>query len=106
MGFNYGIDLLLTHTLERTINIKRNVPERNTSFMNNSYRGLLSHKNTQRIYYLIKIIKLDKFGAETWSKVTDLVCQDLTKNEEKIAVKIDANLEYPLILNFSVIAHP
>ena len=106
MGFNYGIDLLLTHTLERTINIKRNVPERNTSFMNNSYRGLLSHKNTQRIYYLIKIIKLDKFGAETWSKITDLVCQDLTKNEEKIAVKIDANLEYPLILNFSVIAHP
>jgi hypothetical protein len=74
--------------------------------MNNSYRGLLSHKNIQRIYYLIKIIKLDKFGVELWSKTTDLVCQDLNRNEEKVAVKIDAHIEYPLILNFSVIAHP
>ena len=92
--------------MERTINIKRNVPERNNSFMNNSYKGLLSHKTIQRIYYLIRIIKLDKFGAENWCKTTDLICQDLTKNEEKIAVKIDANIEYPFILNFSVIAHP
>lgn len=106
VGFNYGIDILLTHSLDRTINIKRNVPERNNTFMNNSYKGLLSHKSIQRIYYLIKIIKLDKFGTEVWSKETDLVCQDLNKNEEKVAIKIDSNVEYPLILNFNVITHP
>ena len=106
MGFNYGIDLLFTYTSERTIVIKRNVPDRNNSFMNNSFKGLLSNKNTQRIYYVIKILKLNKFGNEIWSKSTDLVCQDFNKNEEKVAIKIDSKADAPYILNFNVIAHP
>ena len=78
MGFNYGIDLLFTYTSERTIVIKRNVPDRNNSFMNNSFKGLLSNKNTQRIYYVIKILKLNKVGPglsmEIRTACSQLVC--------------------------------
>ncbi len=74
--------------------------------MYSPYKGLLSQKTTQRIYYVMKVIQLDKLGNEKWSKQTDLTCLDLNRNEEKFLLTIDANVKYPLYLNFRVITYP
>lgn len=100
VGFNYGIDLLISHT-SRTLTLKRN-----TLHMYSPYKGLLSQKSTQRIYYIMKIVQLDSFGNEKWSTQTDLTCLDLNRNEEKFVVSINSNVQYPVLLNFRVATHP
>ena len=100
VGFNYGIDLLISHT-SRTLTLKRN-----TLHMYSPYKGLLSQKATQRIYYVMKIVQLDSFGNEKWSTQTDLTCVDLNRNEEKFVATIDSTVQYPVLLNFRVVTHP
>jgi len=100
VGFNYGIDLLISHT-SRNLTLKRNVNQ-----IQSPYKGLLSQKSTIRIFYVMKVVKLDAFGNETWSRQTELTCVDLNRNDEKFAVAVDPSVEYPVILNFRVIMHP
>ncbi len=70
------------------------------------YKGLISQKTTQRIYYVMKVVQLDSFGVEKWSKETELKCIDLNKNEERLVLKIDPSVEYPILLNFRVATYP
>lgn len=100
VGFNYGIDLIVQHT-NRTISLKRN-----TLHMHSPYKGLLSNKNVQRIYFLIKLVQLDSFGNDVWSKKTDIKCLDLNRNEEKLVLTIDSNAKYPLMLNLKILTYP
>ena len=92
--------MLICHT-SRNITIRRNALE-----MYSPYKGLLSQKQTQRIYYVMKIVQLDKFGNEKWTKKTDLTCMDLNRNEQKFVLTVDQNVKYPVILNFKVATHP
>ena len=108
VGFNYGIDLLVSHT-NRSLTLKRNnqTPMQNPLLQEDSpYKGLISQKATQRIYYVMKVVQLDSFGVEKWSKENELKCIDLNRNEERLVLKIDPSVEYPILLNFRVIAHP
>lgn len=99
VGYNYGIDLLLSHT-NRTLTLKRNKFD-----IYAPYKGLLSQKSIQRIYYMMKIVKLDTFGNEKWSTQTDLTCLDLNRNDEKFVVTIDSAVQYPVLLSFRIVTH-
>ena len=74
--------------------------------MHSPYKGLLSNKNVQRIYFLIKLVQLDSFGNDVWSKKTDIKCLDLNRNEEKLVLTIDSNAKYPLMLNLKILTYP
>jgi hypothetical protein len=100
VGFNYGIDLLISHT-SRTLTLKRN-----TLHMYSPFKGLLSQKATYRVYYVMKIVQLDSFGTEKWSTQTSLTCVDLNRNEEKFVLTIDSTVKYPVLLNFRIVTHP
>ncbi|CAF0737315.1 unnamed protein product [Brachionus calyciflorus] len=100
VGFNYGVDLLVTHAA-RTLTIKRN-----TINMHSPYRGLLSNKTMLRIFYIIKLVELDDNGNEIWSRKSELTCLDLTRSEEKLILSVDQKVKYPILLNLLVSAHP
>ena len=71
------------------------------------YRGLLSNKPIQRIYYTMKIVQLDKYGNAVYNKETEFTCLDLSRSiEEKFVLAIDARVEYPVLLNFRLNTHP
>jgi len=99
VGFNYGIDLLISHSARR-LTLKRNTVQ-----MPVPYKGLLSQKNLMRIFYVMKVVKLDAFGNETWSSQSEVTCLDLSRNEEKAVFAIHAAVEYPVLLNFRVMTH-
>lgn len=90
----------MAHT-NRSLSLKRN-----TLSMHSPYKGLLSNKTVVRVYYLIKIVELDKFGNEIWSKHTDLTCLDLNKNEDKVCLTIDVKVKFPIVLNLFVSYFP
>ncbi|RNA45244.1 germ cell-less -like 1 [Brachionus plicatilis] len=100
VGFNYGVDLLVTHAA-RTLTLKRN-----TINMHSPYKGLLSNKTLLRIYYAIKLVELDPNGNELWSKKTDIQCLDLNRSEEKYVISVDCKVKYPILLNLLVSVHP
>lgn len=54
----------------------------------------------------MKVVKLDSFGVEKWSKETELKRIDLIKDGERLVLKIDPSVEYPILLNFRVAIHP
>ena len=66
----------------------------------------MSNKQVQKIYFTIKIIQFDQHGNEVWSKKTNLISEDLNRNEEKPVLSIDSNVSYPLTLSFNVMTHP
>jgi hypothetical protein len=103
VGFNYGIDLIVTHN-NRSITLKRNTVNTNNS--QSPYKGLLSNKITLRIYYAMKLVELDKHGNEVWTKETPITCLDLIKNDDKFLLQIEAGVKYPLIFNLYVTSHP
>ncbi len=74
--------------------------------MHSPYKGLLSNKNSIKIYFIIKLAELDKLGNEVWSKRTELTSLDFNRNEEKVVFSIDPKAKYPLVLNFLVSIHP
>lgn len=85
----------------RTLSLKRN-----TLTQHSPYKGLLSNKQHHRVYYIIKLVELDKNGNKVWSKKTDLACLDFNKNEDKTCLTIDPKVKYPLLLNLLVAYYP
>jgi hypothetical protein len=103
-GFNYGIDILITHS-NRKLSIKRNMIY--SSDIYRGYRGLLSNKPTQRIYYTMKIVQLDKFGNQKYTQETRFTCLDLSRSVDDTAVlEIDPSVKYPVLLNFRLTTCP
>ncbi len=100
MGFNYGLDLVVSHT-NRTLKLRRN-----TLHGQSPYKGLSSNKNIQRIYYMIKLVQVDNFGNEVWNKQTDIQCLDLNRNEEKVVEEINPIAKYPIFLNLKILTYP
>lgn len=55
----------------------------------------------------MKIVQLDKFGNEKYSKETEFTCLDLNRSvEEKFVLNIDSTVKYPVLLNFRLTTHP
>lgn len=100
VGFHYGIDLLVTY-MHRSFTLKRN-----TMYIYSPYKGFLSNKTTQRIYFKMFVAQLDKYGNIKWSKQTEFTCLDLHRNEEKFVFNLDNNISFPLIMNLHVAFHP
>jgi BTB/POZ domain-containing protein 13 len=100
VGFHYGIDLLVTF-MNRSFTIKRN-----TTNIYSPYKGLLSNKQKQRIYLMIRVANLDKYGNCKWFKQSDFAYLDLSRNEEKFVLNLDMNVQMPLIMNLHVTSHP
>jgi len=100
VGFHFGIDLLVTY-MHRSFTLKRN-----TMYIYSPYKGLLSNKPTQRIYFVLSAAHLDKFGNVKWFKKTEFTCLDLHRNEEKFVFNFDNTVQFPLIMNLHVACHP
>jgi hypothetical protein len=104
VGFNYGIDLIVTHN-HRSITIKRNTVSVSSSAQS-PYKGMLSNRLSLRIYYALRVVELDAHGNEAWSRRIDLAPLDLIKNDDKFLVQIEAGVKYPLVLNMFITSHP
>ncbi len=70
------------------------------------YRGLLSNKNVQRIYYMIKLINLDNQGNQVSSHNSGIKFADFSRNEEKMVFMIESNVKYPILLNLKILTCP
>ena len=94
----------MTHS-NRKLSIKRNIIY--SSDIYRGYRGLLSNKPSQRVYYIMKIVQLDKFGNQKYTQETRLTCLDLNRNTDDTAVlEIDPSVKYPVLLNFKITTCP
>ncbi len=100
VGFHFGIDLLVTY-MNHSFTLKRNI-----TYIHSPYKGLLSNKPIQRIYYIMSVAQLDKYGNVKWFKRTEFNCLDLHKNEEKFVFNLDSTIQFPLIMNLHVACHP
>ena len=80
--------------------------KRNLTYIQSPYKGLLSNKPIQRIYYIMSVAQLDKFGSVKWFKKTDFTCLDFHRNEDKFVFTLDDNIQFPLIMNLHVACHP
>ena len=69
------------------------------------YKGLLSNKVQQRVYYIIRVANLDKYGNVKWQKESELTFLDFNRNEEKFIMSLD-NVQMPLVMNLHVACHP
>ena len=100
VGFHFGIDLLVSY-VNHNFSLKRNI-----TYIQSPYKGLLSNKPIQRIYYIMSAAQLDKYGSVKWFKKTEFTCLDFQRNEDKFVFSIDDNVQFPLIMNLHVACHP
>lgn len=100
VGFHFGIDLLVSYS-NHNFTLKRNI-----TYIQSPYKGLLSNKPIQRIYYIMSVAQLDKYGTVKWFKKTDFTCLDFHRNEDKFVFTLDENIQFPLIMNLHVACHP
>jgi hypothetical protein len=101
VGFNNGIDLVVTHK-NRSLKLKRN-----SNNQTSTYRGLMSNKQLYRVYFIMTAVQLDHFGNEKWHKKSELTCIDFTNTgEEKAVFSIDNFVQYPVYMNLHVVTCP
>ncbi|XP_044761977.1 protein germ cell-less-like [Coccinella septempunctata] len=92
-GFHFGMDLIM-FTDGITLSIKRN----NRS----EYGQLLSLQSTRYVVIRVTVAKLNEQGQIQYCKETEILNIALTKGEEYELLRLDENLEYPIIISANI----